>query len=79
MDIIEMTRELGKAIQADDRYIAYCLAKQANEGHLAGFYDVDGIKMYVTRGTRYWGPPMRILAPSEITVFNFVPEEHNAE
>ncbi|MBD5142877.1 MAG: YlbF family regulator [Ruminococcus sp.] len=31
MDIIQMTRELGKAIQADDRYIAYCLAKQAND------------------------------------------------
>ncbi|MDE5753264.1 MAG: YlbF family regulator [Oscillospiraceae bacterium] len=31
MDIIELTRELGKAIQADDRYIAYCLAKQAND------------------------------------------------
>lgn len=31
MDIIEMARELGRAIQADDRYIAYCLAKQAND------------------------------------------------
>ncbi|MBR3629653.1 MAG: YlbF family regulator [Oscillospiraceae bacterium] len=31
MDIIEMTRELGKAIQADDRYIAYMLARQAND------------------------------------------------
>lgn len=31
MDIIEMTRELGKALQADDRYIAYSLAKQAND------------------------------------------------
>ena len=31
MDIIEMTRELGKAIQADDRYIVYTLAKQAND------------------------------------------------
>ncbi|MBE6848882.1 MAG: YlbF family regulator [Ruminococcus sp.] len=31
MDIIQMTRELGKAIQADDRYIAYNLAKQAND------------------------------------------------
>ncbi len=31
MDIIEMTRELGKAIQADDRFIAYNLAKQAND------------------------------------------------
>lgn len=31
MDIIEMTRELGKALQADDRYTAYMLAKQAND------------------------------------------------
>lgn len=31
MDIIEMTRELGKALQQDDRYIAYTLAKQAND------------------------------------------------
>lgn len=31
MDIIEMTRELGKAIQADDRYIAHMLARQAND------------------------------------------------
>lgn len=31
MDIIEMTRELGKALQNDDRYTAYVLAKQAND------------------------------------------------
>ncbi|MDE5854412.1 MAG: YlbF family regulator [Ruminococcus sp.] len=31
MDIIEMTRELGKALQNDDRYTAYMLAKQAND------------------------------------------------
>lgn len=29
--IIKMTRELGKAIQKDDRYTAYVLAKQAND------------------------------------------------
>ena len=44
--------------------------KQANENRLAGFYNIDGINMYISRGTRYWGPPMRVLAPSEITVFN---------
>ena len=59
-------------------YPFHYFAKQANEGRLAGFYDVEGIKMYITRGTRYWGPPMRILAPSEITVFNFVPEKNKA-
>ena len=31
MDIMEMTRELGKALQQDDRYTAYMLAKQAND------------------------------------------------
>lgn len=31
MDVIQMTRELGKAIQNDDRYIAYNLAKQVND------------------------------------------------
>ena len=31
MDIIEMTRELGKALQNDERFIAYTLAKQAND------------------------------------------------
>ncbi len=31
MDVIQMTRELGKAIQQDDRYIAYSLAKQVND------------------------------------------------
>lgn len=31
MDIIKMTRELGKAIQQDERYVAYNLAKTAND------------------------------------------------
>ncbi len=31
MDVIEMTRELGKALQQDDRFIAYDLAKQVND------------------------------------------------
>ena len=53
--------------------------KQANDGRLAGFYDVDGVKMYVSRGTRYWGPPIRVLAPSEITVFDLIPEKKDAK
>ncbi|HBB71333.1 MAG TPA: YlbF family regulator [Ruminococcus sp.] len=31
MDIIELTRELGRTLQNDDRYIAYSLAKQVND------------------------------------------------
>lgn len=31
MDIIKMTRELGKAIQQDERYTAYMSAKETND------------------------------------------------
>ena len=31
MDVIEITRQLGEAIQRDDRYIAFMEAKRANE------------------------------------------------
>lgn len=31
--------------------------------------------IYVSRGTGYWGPPLRIGEPSEITVFRLVPAE----
>ncbi|WOC13865.1 metallophosphoesterase [Gordonia sp. MP11Mi] len=34
----------------------------------AGWGDVDGVPVYVTRGTGAWGPPVRVLAPPEITV-----------
>lgn len=36
---------------------------------LAGLYDVgDGSMVYVSRGSGTWGPPIRFLAPPEITV-----------
>ena len=34
----------------------------------AGLYRVDKSVIYVSRGTGFWGPPMRLLAPAEITV-----------
>ncbi len=44
-----------------------------NQPYLAGLYTVDGVKLYVSRGTGYWGPPMRLFAPSEITRLILVP------
>lgn len=44
----------------------HILAKTENK-FLAGLYDVNGMKLYVSRGAGYWGPPLRFLAPSEIT------------
>lgn len=34
MNVIELTRQLGEAIQQDEKYIAYMEAKQANEEDL---------------------------------------------
>ncbi len=41
--------------------------KYANR-YLAGLYDVNGIQLYVSRGAGFWGPPMRLFAPSDITL-----------
>ncbi len=35
---------------------------------VAGLYQVGDTQLYVSRGTGYWGPPMRVLAPAEITL-----------
>jgi predicted MPP superfamily phosphohydrolase len=40
-----------------------------------GLYTLaEGSRLYTSRGTGTWGPPMRLLAPPEITVFDIVPE-----
>ena len=43
------------------------IVKVQQGGLLAGHYDHDGTQLYVTRGCGYWGPPVRLLAPLEIT------------
>jgi len=34
---------------------------------LAGVYERSGARLYVSRGSGFWGPPMRLLSPAEIT------------
>ncbi len=34
---------------------------------VAGLYRKNGAQLYVSRGTGFWGPPMRLAAPAEIT------------
>lgn len=34
---------------------------------VAGRYRRNGAQLYVSRGTGFWGPPMRLFAPAEIT------------
>ena len=39
----------------------------------AGLHRVESLWVYVSRGTGYWGPPLRLGAPSEITHLRLVP------
>lgn len=39
-----------------------------NQPYLSGLHSYqDGRYIYISRGTGFWGPPIRVLAPSEIT------------
>jgi uncharacterized protein len=41
---------------------------------IAGLYDLSsGSSLYVSRGSGTWGPPIRFLAPPEVTVIDLVP------
>ena len=41
-----------------------------NGGFVKGFYEIENMKLYVSKGTSLWnGFPMRLLDPSEITLF----------
>ena len=39
----------------------------------AGLHRLRRLWVYTSRGTGYWGPPLRLGAPSEITLLRFVP------
>ncbi|MCA9622050.1 MAG: metallophosphoesterase [Myxococcales bacterium] len=36
--------------------------------YVAGLVDHEGTQLYTSRGTGYWGPPLRVAAPAEITL-----------
>jgi len=35
--------------------------------YVVGHYEHNGSQLYVSRGTGFWGPAMRLFAPAEIT------------
>lgn len=50
------------------------LSKLGNHGMSAGLYNRYGTNMLVSRGAGYWGPPMRICAPSDVMFIELEPE-----
>lgn len=43
------------------------------QGAVAGFYQVADTKLYVTRGAGFWGPPVRVGAPPDISIIELRP------
>jgi hypothetical protein len=46
-----------------------------DQPYVAGLFQHDDSRqIFVSRGTGYWGPPLRVLAPSEISHIVINPE-----
>ena len=41
--------------------------------YIAGLHRLGDAQLYVSRGTGFWGPPMRVFAPAEITLLRLFP------
>ena len=41
--------------------------------HAGNYRLAEGVLLHVSRGTGTWGPPVRFLAPPEITVIDLIP------
>ncbi len=48
-------------------------AVKLDQPHVAGLSRHGDATIYVSRGTGYWGPPMRVGAPAEVTRLELVP------
>ena len=49
------------------QFVPFNFPTKLANAYLSGLYDHDGTQIYVNRGTGYWGPPLRLGIPSEVT------------
>jgi uncharacterized protein len=54
------------------QFFPWNLVAALDQPYIAGMHEHDGTKIYVNKGTGYWGPPVRLAARSEITVVTLV-------
>src|SRR5229473_2513317 len=55
------------------QYFPFNLLVRLFQPFVAGLHRLESMWLYVSRGTGYWGPPLRLWAPAEITVLELVP------
>jgi uncharacterized protein len=56
------------------QFYPFHLAVAQAHPYVAGLYQHGNMQVYVNQGTGYWGPPLRLGIPSEITVLELLPE-----
>ena len=54
------------------QYFPFNLLVRLFQPFVAGLHRLERMWLYVSRGTGYWGPPLRLGAPSEITLLELV-------
>lgn len=54
------------------QFFPWNLVATLDQPYLAGLHDHNGTLIYVSKGTGYWGPPVRLAARSEITLITLV-------
>lgn len=55
------------------QYFPFNLLVRLFQPFVAGLHRLERMWLYVSRGTGYWGPPLRFGAPAEITLLELVP------
>jgi hypothetical protein len=75
---IELADTLGVDLQLSGhthggQMIPWNFLVRLQQPFVAGLHKLARAQIYVSRGTGYWGPPMRVGAPSEITEIELVP------
>ncbi len=55
------------------QYFPFSLLVRLFQPFVSGLHRLEAMWLYVSRGTGYWGPPLRLGAPSEITLIELQP------
>lgn len=74
---IELADKLGVDLQLSGhthggQMFPWNFAVRLQQPFVAGLHKLERVQIYVSKGTGYWGPPMRVGAPAEITEIEIV-------
>jgi len=57
------------------QYVPWNYFVRLTQPYISGLHRHENTWIYVSRGTGYWGPPLRLGAPSEVTLLRLVPQK----